>query len=663
MNLKDRKTQNLFIYTFLALVLLLSNFYVYNKLIKVKEIFNPYLFLFILNIDIIFLLIIIGSSLKYLIKVLFEGNIIGKLRVKLFVILVSLIIVPSILLFTVSVSLISSATNLWFSGKVGSAIGRVDEIVSYNLITNQEWLNKLYALLYKGDLSLKDAYNNFGLTTVALFNRENRLLEFYGEPLNLEIMASINKDGSHITTDSIVFSGILRDGNRILLVYKLPSYLLLSKDEIALISQIYTEFKFYKTPVRIGYILILLTITVGVIFAGFWFSRFISRQITYPLEELTKAVDKLSSGDLSVKVNIKASDEIGILITEFNRMVDHLAFLYQKLQDKNLILKKNKEYLEAILDNIKTGVIYSSPEGIIENINKSAISILGEDTSKLKKQHISSVKSILNIDLSSEKEQTVQKDGKTIIIKVKHIDKDGYVIVIDDITQIILAQKLNTWKEIAQRIAHEIKNPLTPIKLSAERILNQSRKGNPNLQEIIEKSTQVIFTEVEHLSNLVKDFSQFGKSFTNPEFSVVDICEILNEVKENYNVEDFHINISCQGDLKTKADRKLIKQAFSNIVQNSFESASQLWIKAYKENHYITIEFLDNGPGISQQDIDKIFLPYYSKKPKGSGLGLTITKEIIDSHKGFIKALYNKDGAHIVIKLKEENDGYKESRL
>lgn len=653
MDLKDRKTQNIILYTVLGILLVTANIYVYQKLIKVKEIFNPYLFLFILNIDIIFLLIIIGSSFKYLIKVFFEGSIVGKLRIKLFVILVSLIVVPSIFLFAVSVSLISSATNLWFSGKVGSAIGKVDEIVTYNIVSNQEWLNKIYAMLYKGEISPQQAYENFGLTSVAVFDRENRLIQFYGSTLKAETLKFLDKEGNFLQEDGLTFSGVLPENRKIILVYQPPGYLLLSKDEIATISRIYSEFKYYKTPVRIGYILILLTITVGVVFAGFWFARFISRQITYPLEELTKAVDRLSNGDLSVKVNIKASDEIGILIEEFNRMVDHLAYLYQKLQDKNQTLKKNKEYLEAILDNIKTGVIYSSPEGIIENINKSAVVIIGEEILKLKKQHISQTRQFLNIDIETEKEQTVERDGKTVLVKVKHIDRDGYVIVIDDITQIILAQRLNTWKEVAQRIAHEIKNPLTPVKLSAERILTQFRKENPNIKEIIEKSVQVILTEVEHLSNLVKDFSQFGRSFTNPEFTAVDICQLLEEIKQNYNFEDFHIEIECKESISIEADRKLLKQAISNIVQNSFESASKLSIRVYRQNGEVVIEFLDNGPGIPPADLDKIFLPYYSKKPKGSGLGLTITKEIIQTHRGSIKALYNKEGAHIVITLPE----------
>lgn len=651
-DIRDKRTQNLFIGIILFTLLLASNLYVYQKLIKVKEIFNPYIFLFILNIDIIFLLVIIGTSLKYLIKIFFEKGFTGKLRVKLSIILISLIAIPSVILFTVSVSLLSSATNLWFSGKVGSAIGKIDEIVSYNLITNQEWLIKVYTLLYKKEISPESAYRTFGLKTLAIFDSSLKLQEYYGDVTDTKIVDIIKKEGMFIFGDKVIFSGFLKDNKKLLMVYSFPSYMILSKEEMGLIGQVYNEFKYYKTPIRLGYILILLTITIGVSFAGFWFSRFIARFITYPIEDLTKAVYKLSEGDLSVRVNSKSSDEIGILINEFNKMVEHLDYLYRKLQERNQTLKKNKEYLEAILDNIKTGVIYSSEEGIIESVNKSAVSILGEDIKTLKKQDIQMLKNILPIDYSSEKHQPIEYNGKSLLVKVKNLTNSrGYVIVIDDITQVILAQKLNTWKEIAQRLAHEIKNPLTPIKLSAERILNQTKKGNPNLNEIVEKSVNVIFTEVEHLSNLVRDFSQFGKSFSNPQFSKFDLVKLFEELRENYQCEDFQIEFEYdEQPLYITGDFKLLKQAFSNVIQNSFESSSKLWIQIFREeNGNIRIDFLDNGPGIPLDQLDKIFLPYFSKKPKGSGLGLAITKEIIENHKGSIKALYNRDGAHIVI--------------
>lgn len=652
-DLRNKKTQNILIALIVISLFLLSNLYVYTKLTKLKEIFNPYIFLFILNIDIIFILIIIATALKYLVKIFFETGLTGKLRIKLSIILISIITIPSIILFTVSVSLISSATNLWFSGKVGSAIGKFDEILSYSIVTNQEWLTKAYTLLYNNQISPETAYKTFGLTSIAIFDNSGRLEEFYGEGLDNEVISMLSKTGIYLTENKMMFSGLLSDGNKVLMIYELPDYLLLSKDQLNLISQIYQEFRYYKTPIRIGYILILLTITVAVIFAGLWLSRFIARQITLPLEELTKAVYKLSEGDLSVRVNIRSSDEIGVLIDQFNKMVEHLDYLYKKLQDKNLTLKKNKEYLEAILDNIKTGVIYSSEEGIVESINKSAVDIVGEEILQIKKQDIEKIKEILGVDLKTEQNQTLEYNGKTLVIKVKNISKRGYVIVIDDITQLIIVQKLNTWKEIAQRLAHEIKNPLTPIKLSAERILTQSKRSNPNLPEIIEKSVSVIIKEVEHLSNLVKDFSQFGKNFTSPSISSIDVCSLLYELKDSYNYEDFKIEILCSDKIHIKADQKLLKQAFSNIIQNSFESASKLLIKVEKKDNKVKVEFIDNGPGIPQDNLDKIFLPYFSNKPKGSGLGLAISKEIIENHGGNIKALYNKEGAHIVVELPE----------
>ncbi|MEZ0323447.1 MAG: ATP-binding protein [Hydrogenothermaceae bacterium] len=650
-DLRNKKTQNTLIASIVIFLFLSSNLYIYTKLIKVKEIFNPYLFLFILNIDIIFLLIIIATSLKYLIKIFFEKNLTGKLRIKLSIILISIITIPSIILFTVSVSLISSATNLWFSGKVGSAIGKLDEIVSYNLITNQEWLTKTYTLIYNNQISPEVAYKTFGLTSIATFDKLGKIREFYGKELNKGELNLLSKTGIFISGNELIFVGLSSDGGKVLMTYELPDYLLLSKEQLSTVSQIYQEFRYYKTPIRIGYILILLSITVAVIFAGLWLSRFIARQITLPLEELTRAVYKLSEGDLSVRVNIKSSDEIGVLIDQFNKMVEHLDYLYRKLQDKNLTLKKNKDYLEAILDNIKTGVIYSSEEGVVESINKSVVDIIGEEILQIKKQDIDKIKEILNIDMKKEQNQTIEYQGKTLVVKVKNINKRGYVVVIDDITQLIVAQKLNTWKEITQRLAHEIKNPLTPIKLSAERILTQSKKSNPNLPEIIEKSVSVIIKEVEHLSNLVRDFSQFGKNFTSPNISSIDVCALLNELKESYNYEDFKIDIVCPDKVYIKADQKLLKQAFSNIIQNSFESASKLSIKIDKEDNKVRIEFIDNGPGIPQDQLDKIFLPYFSNKPKGSGLGLAISKEIIENHGGSIKALYSKEGAHIVVEL------------
>jgi two-component system nitrogen regulation sensor histidine kinase NtrY len=652
MNLeKDKTKRNLIIFLVSFILFLGGNYYIFNKLEKVKDVLNPYIFLFILNIDVIFFIIIFASLLRYIIKIFFQEGIKGKLRLKLTVILVLMIIIPSMILFTVSVSIISSATNLWFSGKVGNALSKLDTIVTQNITSSQEWVYKIYTSIKEGVLKPKDAVDFLGLRTVAINDSEGRLLEFYGKPYDREILNALGKEGFITYENKIVYQNILDSNRKILLVYELPKDIILSKEDTALILEIYNQLKFYKTPIRIGYILILLTITISVIFAAFWLSRFIITNITKPVEALVDASKRLSEGDLSVKIDLKAQDEFGILIEEFNKMVDRLNLLYKKLEERNNILRKNKEYLEAILNNIRAGVVYSSEDGKVENINLSAKSILGEDVERFKRKHIKDFANEFKLDLSNEKEQIVEINGKTLLVKITNISKEGYVIVFDDITDIISAQKLKMWKEVAQRIAHEIKNPLTPIKLSAERIINQWKKKNPNIDQIIEKATSVIISETEHLSQLVKEFNQFGLSFSEFEKEIVDLCQLLNETAESYIDERFKVEIECQYKPFIKGNKKLLKQAFSNIIQNSYEEADYLKITVKLQENSVLILFEDNGRGITKEDLDKVFLPYYSKKPKGSGLGLAITKEIIENHNGEIQALESSKGAKFLIKL------------
>lgn len=660
---KDKTKRNLLIFFISFIIFLAGNYYIFQKLQKVKEILNPYLFLLILNIDVVFFIIIFASLLRYIIKIFFQESIKGKLRIKLTLILVVMVIIPSMILFTVSVSIISNATNLWFSGKVGNALGKLDTIITQNITSNQEWILKIFKSIKEGVINPKDAVDYLGIRTLSMNDNEGRLLEFYGKPYDKEILNALGKEGFTIYENKIVYQDKLDNYRKILIVYELPKDIILSKEDTALILQIYNQLKFYKTPIRIGYILILLTITIAVIFSAFWLSRFIINNITKPVEALVDASKKLSEGDLTVKINIKAQDEFGLLVEEFNKMVDRLNLLYKKLEERNNTLRKNKEYLEAILNNIRAGVIYSSEDGNIENINPSAKSILGENIESFRKKNIKEFLNAFNIDLLSEKEHILEINGKTLLVKITNISKEGYVIVFDDITEIISAQKLKMWKEVAQRIAHEIKNPLTPIKLSAERILNQWKKKNPNIDSIIEKATAVIIDETDHLSKLVKEFNQFGLTFSSFQREMIDLCKLLGETAESYNDENFKIEIECLYNPKIQGDKKLLKQAFLNLIQNSYEEATELKITVKKENQDIIISFKDNGKGILKEDLDKIFLPYYSKKPKGSGLGLAITKEIIENHNGRIKAEESKEGALFIITLKEEEYGDKKGSI
>ncbi|WP_457640862.1 sensor histidine kinase [Persephonella sp.] len=650
----QKRRRNIVIISIVLTVFILGNLYIFHEISKVKDVFNPYVFLLIININVVFFLGILAISLRHLIKLFFEkSQPAGKLRKKLSFILVSMIIIPAMILSVASISLISNATNLWFSGKVERALNSLEKITEENLKEYSQFLKEVIYLLENKKITPYEAFKKFNIRSMIILDKNKKPIIVYGKPLKKLQPSDFDKKRyifEHGNNHYLKFVSPYNKNKFVVIEYRLPPFLSKYKRELEHIADVYSKFRFYKNPIRVSYIVTMLTITMFVIFAALWFSQYIVRNLTFPLEKLVEASKRLASGDLNVKVDIKAPDEIGILIEEFNKMVDELKELYIKLERSNKDLKANKEYLEAILENARTGVIYSNRFGKIENINKAAAEILRINAENLKGREITDFMGEIGIDIYNlDKEQTLNLNGKIIIAKLTKISPKGYVLVFDDITDIVAAEKVLAWKEIAKRIAHEIKNPLTPIKLSAERIKRQYENNNPKFPEILNKAVDVIFTEVDHLSKLVKDFGQFAASGNSLEFKEISLKELLEELKNSYQTENFQIKIDLSEDIKIKADSKQIRQAFLNIIQNSFESILDnkglLEITVEKRDGKIRILFKDNGKGIDPADLDKVFIPYYSKKSKGSGLGLAITKEIVENHKGSIKALPSEKGA------------------
>ena len=661
-NKTSKRIRNLIILVVIFSLFLAGNLYIFGKLEKEEGFFNPYIFLIILNIDFVFFLTILALSLRHLIKLFFEKkDTHGQLRKKLLLILISMVIIPAVILSVASISLISNATKIWFSGKVEKALKSVQVIIDKNVELNVKQLDKIAYLIQKGEISPKKAINYFDLQSIVIVKGNKKRvygrLVKYVEKTNLKHRTDYEIYYFHNTMFIRFYKKL--DNSTILVIDKrLPDFISKKQQEIKTILKLYSEFKRYKSPIRIGYILTMLTITMFVIFAAIWFSQYIVRNLTYPIEQLAAAAKKLASGNLKVKVNATGKYEIGLLIEEFNNMVKELNNLYLKLEKSNRELQYKNEYLDAILENARTGVIYSDDKGKVEKINKSAINILNIKPEEVIGKDIFEIFEQLGIDPNIQKEQTIKYQNRILILKISKIanTKKGYVIVFDDITDIVNAQKVLAWKEIAQRIAHEIKNPLTPIKLSAERILRQYKRQNPKFEEILEKSTEVIIKEVEHLSNLVKEFGQFASIENKLNIEEISLKEFFEELKNSYKTEDFKINIEIKDDIKIKGDKKLLKQAFTNIIQNAYEATAGqkerlLNIKITETKDKVKIEFIDNGKGISTEDAQKIFNPYYSKKTKGTGLGLAITKEIIEKHNGKIYAVPSEKGGIFIIEL------------
>ncbi len=653
-----RRQRNLLIASIVITVFIAGNFFIYKEISRAKDFFNPYVFLVIININVVFFLTILAISLRHLIKLFFERHETqGKLRVKLSIILISMIFFPAIIISTVSISLISDATNFWFSGKVEEALKSAKQIVEATLDQHKRYIKYAGELLKQKKVNPYNVKKIFNLKAIT-FTDENKIPEkIYGKPLSFKNL-DFSKEFTIINDKFLRYITYDETNNRyIILDARLPEIFVEKKKQIEEIATAYSKFRHFKKPVRVSYIVTMLTITMFVIGAAIWFGQYIVRNLTYPLEKLVEASKEVAKGNLNVKINLKSSDEIGILINEFNQMVKELKNLYIKLERSNRELKINQEYLEAVLENARTGVIYSDKTGKIKNINKAAENILGIRREQLKDKDISYLLQVLGIsERQLETEKTIEIKGKVIIVKATRISEKGLVLVFDDITDVVVAEKARTWREIAQRIAHEIKNPLTPIKLAAERIERQYKKQNENFPQILEKSVKAIYSEVEHLSKLVKDFRQFAMN-DKLNISEVNLKSLFEELKRSYQTDKFKINLNIPENLTIKADYKLLRQAFSNIIQNSLEilkDGGNIYILAKDNGGYIKIIFKDTGKGISEEEVEKIFVPYYSNKPKGSGLGLTITKEIIEKHKGKIRAIASKEGAIFEIILPKE---------
>ncbi len=657
----QRRRRNIFIISVVLFIFIVGNLYIFKEISKVKDVFNPYVFLIIINIDVVFFLAILAISLRHLIKLFFEKKEhTGKLRKKLSFILISMVIIPAMILSVASISLISNATNLWFSGKVENALRVLEQLTEENIREYSQLLDEVVYLIEKKKITPYEAFKKFNIVSMIILDKNRRPLMIYGKPrkevedVDFQARKFIFE---HRGKYYLRYVRKYMKDKYIVIDYRLPPLLEKYKKEISYIADIYSQFRYYKNPIRVSYIVTMLTITMFVIFAAVWFGQYVVRNLTYPLERLVEASKRLAQKDLNVKVDVKAPDEIGILIEEFNHMVEELKNLYFQLERSNKNLKANKEYLEAILENARTGVIYSDRFGKIEKINKAAAKILGIQPSSLEGKNIEEFMKSINLDIKNiDREQTINIDGKIIIARITRISPKGYVLIFDDITEIVAAEKVLAWKEIAQRIAHEIKNPLTPIRLSAERIKRQFENNNPRFPEILNKSVDVIFTEVDHLSKLVKEFGQFASSDKKMNIEKINLKKLFEELKNSYQSENFNIRLDIPEDIQVMADQKLIRQAFLNIIQNSYESVDResgvLQIKARRKNGLVEITFQDNGKGISNQELEKVFIPYYSKKSKGSGLGLAITKEIIEKHGGSIKALPSDKGALFRVELK-----------
>ena len=449
------------------------------------------------------------------------------------------------------------------------------------------------------------------------------------------------------------------------------------------------QYRAYKTQM----LLLLLLFTVLLLFAVTWFALFLSKQVTVPIQALAEATREVTAGNFDYQVQVQAQDELGTLVQSFNQMTSQLGDsrrqideFTRSLQQAVQELERRRELMEAILENIPTGVLSLDDSGAIVRINPAGATIFGDAARTARRlealvgedaargvQHL--MHRSLRLGAASQ-ELEIALPGRVLhaAVTVSSLgprrSNPGFVVVVDDLTELLRAQKAAAWQEVAQRIAHEIKNPLTPIQLSAQRLsrhLERQRTaaGAPSqeadLARLVGECAGLIEREVAALESLVDEFSQFAR-FPTARLVPTDPNAIVTSALEIFGgrLEGITVRTALAADLPpVKADPELLRRVLVNLIDNAAEAMEgsavkelSLTTRVNSGGETVEIVVADSGHGISPEDKDKLFLPHFSTKSRGTGLGLAIAGRIVAEHYGTIRAEDNAPvGARFVIQL------------
>jgi len=451
--------------------------------------------------------------------------------------------------------------------------------------------------------------------------------------------------------------------------------------------QDYKQQKFLQLPVSANYHITFLLITLLILFSAIWLGFYMARGITVPIQQLAEGTRRIAEGDLTFRIGARATDEIAILVDSFNTMTKELnesridiQQVNQNLKQTNIELDRRRNYIETILDNIGAGVISIDKKGQITTFNKAAEKILQLKNTNIfgsnykdafeRSYHTPIRNLIQKMYIQNQNSIEVQMDLRVkgtninLLINIQVLagllkKYRGMVIVFEDLTQLIKAQKVAAWKEVAQGIAHEIKNPLTPIQLNTQRLKKKYYENQDDFEKVFDESINIINQEVEGMKDLLNEFLRFSR-MPAPDPKMASLHKLIDDILISYSEHEKNILIKKVFDpnlAQLVIDPEQIRRVLINLFENATDALDeggtiQIQTKVLDSKKVVRIEFSDNGVGISSEDREKLFLPHFTTKRRGSGLGLAIVNRIIIDHNGTIKVQDNHpSGTKFIIDL------------
>ncbi len=492
----------------------------------------------------------------------------------------------------------------------------------------------------------------------------------------------------------VLGSARVNDHGEVLVAIPLPQAFSEAQNHLASSQQRYLELARERRQVRLTYMTILMALTGMVLFISMWLALYMSKFVTRPVAALAEAMQELSRGNLDYRVAVPAADELGDLVRSFNRMAEDLQTSRhqvdassRQLSTVNAELEQRRRHIETILESIPTGVLSLDASLRVSHLNQALLRLLrpSEDPSGLQSLLAgSSLRDLFPADVmqdlepllrradrmgttTTQMEFSVQRSHLNVAVTVATLQHNtqrlGYVIVFEDLSDVLHAQRQTAWREVARRVAHEIKNPLTPIALSAERILrhlDRSPIDNTSI-DVVRSCASTIESAVDTVRTLVNEFATLA-SFPASQPQSADINAIAESALTMFNgrLDQIRVRTLFGSNLpKVMADSEAIKRAIANLVDNAAEAVQGSMVKEIQistslvaSRDAVEICVADSGHGVTREAKERLFLPYFSTKARGTGLGLAIVSRIIEDHHGYIRVEENKPvGARFVIEL------------
>ncbi len=573
----------------------------------------------------------------------------------------ALSVLPIFFLVLWSVSVLNLNLDKWFSRPAQTM--NIDLVQIANAL-NQEVGDKLTAQAHW--LASQPAHS---ADFYERFCQENQI-----EKAEIELPGGGRRMLCSVSFDSraeLYKTSIQTDEGKLVLAARMPIELAAKQREISQAVADYNRLSMAKKTVRRLYLLLLSLITLFILFFAIWIARYMAGQISTPITALLRAAEQIRKGNLSYRVRVDAIDEMATLVRAFNEMTE-------ALETNSKELEARRRFTEAILESIPTGVISLTSDGRIQRVNRALMGIFPEEqvaraarlSDLFSREDTAEIRYLMNrarrtAVAGTQIEYKAERRVLQLSLTVAALDeqrRSGFVLVVEDTSELLRAQKAAAWHEVARRVAHEIKNPLTPIALCADRIARQL--GRPeqtaDTRRILQECSATIAREVESVRTLVDEFSQFTR-FPAAQPVASDLNQIVNNALSVFDgrLDGIRVDTDLALELSlVQVDREQFKRVVVNLVDNAAEAMQESLVKRLyigtrsTEADSVELVVADTGCGVSREDKEKLFLPYFSTKGRGTGLGLAIVNRILADHEATIRVEDNlPTGARFIVEL------------